>query len=170
MVCQAQAKGPGGRSCPSQMWFQQWFHMLPLEVENNSMQVCASGESLKLSGLCGSWAELQTLHRQSFTPKHPSTYDSSSVILPNILLIHSCFTIPGEDGPTRLLQSCSSLQVAMNLDANSWSQLNDELHSMVKNFSDLVKASRIPDEYADELSSSKDTKGKPFNFQMFCAC
>ncbi|PNW81279.1 hypothetical protein CHLRE_07g349450v5 [Chlamydomonas reinhardtii] len=47
----------------------------------------------------------------------------------------------------------------MNLDANSWSQLNDELHSMVKNFSDLVKASRIPDEYADELSSSKDTKG-----------
>ncbi|KAG2437117.1 hypothetical protein HYH02_011373 [Chlamydomonas schloesseri] len=47
----------------------------------------------------------------------------------------------------------------MNLDGNSWSQLNDELHSMVKNFSDLVKASRIPDEYADELSSSKDTKG-----------
>ncbi|KAG2429881.1 hypothetical protein HXX76_010661 [Chlamydomonas incerta] len=47
----------------------------------------------------------------------------------------------------------------MNLDGNSWSQLNDELQSMVKNFSDLVKASRIPDEYADELSSSKDTKG-----------
>jgi hypothetical protein len=49
----------------------------------------------------------------------------------------------------------------MNLDGNSWSQLNDELHSMVKNFTDLVKASRIPDEYADELSSSKDTKGEP---------
>ncbi|GLC34453.1 hypothetical protein PLESTB_000727500 [Pleodorina starrii] len=46
----------------------------------------------------------------------------------------------------------------MSLDGNSWSELVDQLNNMVQNFDNLVKASRIPDESADELSASRERK------------
>ncbi|KXZ53659.1 hypothetical protein GPECTOR_6g576 [Gonium pectorale] len=46
----------------------------------------------------------------------------------------------------------------MALDGNSWSQLDEQLNNMVQNFTDLVMASRIPDESADELSASRERK------------
>ncbi|PNH07289.1 hypothetical protein TSOC_006262 [Tetrabaena socialis] len=41
---------------------------------------------------------------------------------------------------------------------DGWAQLDEQLNKMVQNFTDLVKASRIPDESADELSASRERK------------
>lgn len=44
------------------------------------------------------------------------------------------------------------------MEGNSWQLLDSELNTIVTHFSDLVKASRIPDESGDDLTASRERK------------